>query len=110
MPDAYHEMGLLKDIMRRGIAGTLTGDWYYPAIRKRRALSRYYKHIAKSLGESGHARAGQHLMRRAYQQFEDPFFCAREAVFTAAQGDLSAAIALLEESDRARRAQRRKKA
>lgn len=109
LPDAYHEMGLLKDIMRHGIAGTLDPNWYYPAIRPRKNLIRYHKHIAKPLAESGRMLVGQDLMRRAFDKFGDPFFCYREAVFAAGSGKINDAISILERGDRARRKMNRKK-
>jgi hypothetical protein len=111
LPDAYLEMGMLKEIMRRGIAGDLTDQWYYAAIRKRRTLPRYFKHLAVPLAAHGRSRQGQVLMSRAFDLYRDPYFQYREAIFTAANGQLEKAMTILDQVSRTARqnAKKRKK-
>lgn len=109
LPDAFLELGMLKEVMRRGISGDFSDGWYYRALRGRRGLSRYYKEILRPLARSGRARAGATLMQRAFAQFDDSYFRYREAVFSAAAGDMGRALYLLDLIDRARRAARRRK-
>lgn len=109
LPDALKDMGLLKEVMRHGIAGTLDRGWYARAIRGRRQQEKYYKEIVRSLVRHGKVAWGVSLMQRAFQTFGDPYFRYREALFQAAAGNLPRAITLLDYIDRARRAEKRRK-
>lgn len=97
LPDAYLEMGILKDIMRQVISGKFSEAWYYSAIRKRRNLARYYKGLVAPLAKHGLLSSGEELMRKACDIYNDPYFASRSAVFTAANGRLEEAIKVLDD-------------
>jgi hypothetical protein len=107
LQDAHQELDLLKEIVRRGIAGTLSGEWYYAAIRQRRTLARYYRNIAGPLARRGRTSVGQKLMRRATDLFQDAHFRYNEAVFMAADGKLEAALQAIDHTLREGRKKRK---
>jgi hypothetical protein len=109
LPQAFQDMGMLKEVMRRGIAGTLEDDWFYTAVRARRSQAKYYKTLAAPLARGGHLSAGATLMARAYARYDDPYFRYREAMFRAGQGDVAGAFGLLEQFDHKRRASKRRR-
>lgn len=101
LPHAYLELGLLKDIMRGGISGSLDEAWYYRELRKRRNLPKYYKSFIEPLIHRQRFTAGMAVMKRAFTTFRDPYFSTRAAVFAAAAGQVSTAMALLEKDEQA---------
>lgn len=109
LPQVFKDMGFLKDLTRRGIAGTLDDGWFYSAIRDRRTQAKYFKGLAAALARHHHEKAGADLMKLAYDTCDDPYFRYREAVFCAAQGDTDAAFGLLERLDRKRRTSKRRR-
>lgn len=96
LPSAYHDMGLLKDVMLRGISGTLEDAWHAKAMRKRRTQPKYYKTMIEPLIQSQRFTIGQSVMQQAFAKFNDPYFKMREAVFAAAAGRVTEAMSLLD--------------
>ena len=107
LPNSYKDMGILKDIMRRAIRGTLENHWFYNQMRRRKQNAHYYKELLRSLARKRHLRAGESIAERAFTTFQDPFFCQRRAVFVAALGDISQAMSILDALARSRRRAKR---
>ncbi|MDO6523648.1 hypothetical protein Q4578_18795 [Shimia thalassica] len=108
LPDAYLSLGVLKDLMRKGIDGTLDTSWHSQAIRERKRLPRYYKSLVPALSKSAKFSWGIDLMKQADQIFKDPYFTIREAVFQAGLGDVSGAVMKLDSLDKRRRKKRKR--
>jgi hypothetical protein len=107
LPEAFATMGILKDIFRKASTGTLDSAWFATQMRARKSMPKYHKEMLRALATHRHLKTGAKVARRAFESFDDLFFAQREALFTAATGDIIAAMALLEIVERAHRLRKR---
>ncbi|VVT29353.1 conserved hypothetical protein [Roseovarius sp. EC-HK134] len=103
LPEAFDAMGLLKEVFRKASTGTLDNAWFYSEMRARKTLPKYHKEMLQALARHRHLKTGAAVARRAFETFADPFFAEREALFTAATGNI---LQAMNQVDRLARAQR----
>ena len=96
LPDAFLEMGILKEIMRRGIKGTLTNQVFYSLIRARKLTSKYHKRLLTEAALRDHSKWALDIAEQAKEKFQDGYFLQREAALQAYQGNLPKALSLLD--------------
>lgn len=107
LPEAFDAMGLLKDIFRKASTGTLENAWFYATMRARRTLPKYHKEMLHALARHHHLETGAAVARRAFETFADPYFAQREALFTAATGNILDAMTQMDRLARAQRLRNR---
>ncbi|MCD1619382.1 hypothetical protein K7H20_15075 [Salipiger manganoxidans] len=110
IPGVLLEMDSLKQVMREGVAETLTTVGFARMMRHRRSTSKYWKCLIEALIRSNRMAAGAHYCRRMLETETNPYFRYRLALCLAGDGQPGAALDILESIERERKALRKKRA
>jgi len=108
IPGVLLEMDRLKQVMREGVAETLTPAGFARMIRHRRSATKYWKCLVEALIRTNRMAAGAQYCRRMLEAGDSPYFRYRLILCLAGDGQPGAALDLLENIEHERKVLRKK--
>lgn len=98
VPPILVQMGLIKDVTRDAIAGTLSREAFFTAMRRRKQTPRYYRILTREALYRGHNAAAIRVCDIAIKKFPNGDFLETKAIALAAAGRPILALQAMDEA------------